>query len=691
MILTACPTDDRLGAFDRGEVSEEELVSLAAHLDVCPECVERLSRLGGALALRSATVGSPPDDSDYRRAVFQSLLLAALTHPQPAPGDILRDYRIESPIGRGGMGAVFKAVHVKLDRVVAVKVLYGRKWPDNSAAERFAREMKAVGRLSHPNIVQATDAGEADGVPFLVMEYVDGVTLAALVKQRGPLPAAQACDLISQAAAGLGCAHQNRLVHRDVKPSNLIRANDGVVKVLDLGLALPLGDRHHASEPAAGLGSTSPGPDLTSASMVVGTIGYMSPEQRRNAHAIDARADVFGLGVTLWYLLTGSPPSTAWESEPFPGGVPREVWTKFLATHPDDRFPDMSAVAAALAPFKAPPHRLQQGLLAVCALLAVSFGIFALARTPTPEPSAASPVPRPAPPPSHVAEKPPPPSGAIPLTPMEASGLQVNWAEFLGTAPIESHALGLEFALIPPGEFDLATNSRFVLTRPYRLSATVVTRRHFAAFVHASGHLTDVERAGNGEYQLYFISADGRSGGTRSRRDPKYHWRNPGYPDPSDADPVTMVSWDDAVAFCKWLSTREGRTFRLPTEAEWNWAMRAGHGGDELPDRIQNAGLLPHQQVAMRPMRPNRANSGRLNAWGVCLGVGVEEWCSDWFGMLPMGRSADYENRIPHAAGIRLTCGDSYFGLQSHFGARAGFRPNGGRSSIGFRVLCELP
>ncbi|MFO0797590.1 MAG: bifunctional serine/threonine-protein kinase/formylglycine-generating enzyme family protein [Gemmataceae bacterium] len=692
--MTPCPPDDRLRAFDRGGVPEAELDAIAAHLGVCLGCVDRLARLAVAVGPLADASDPEPDHSAYRRAVARAAGLNPARPRLPAPGDALRDYRLVEVVGRGGMGTVFRAVHARLDKVVAVKVLTGRRWGDPDAAARFAREMKAVGRLAHPHVVQATDAGDADGVPFLVMEYVEGLTLSALVRRDGPRPVAEACDLVRQAAAGLGYAHASGLVHRDVKPSNLIRTAGGVVKVLDLGLALPLADP--TADAAAGLSSESGGSDLTSASRVVGTVGYMAPEQRRNAHAVDARADVYGLGATLWFLLTGEPPGGGFAAPgALPGSLPPALWRKLLAPDPAERFADMAALSAALAPFCVPPRSRSKVPLAVGALACVAGALVVALRPPAPAPAPAAPTPvAAAPAPVGIAVAAPrvaPPPGALPMAPLAAGALQLDWAEFLGAPPFRTHPAGLDFALVPPGELDLAPNARVVVTRPYRIGTTVVTRGQFAAFVAATGHVTDVEQRRNGEYVVFVADPGGRSGGTRSIRNPAYSWRAPGYADPADADPATQVSWDDAAAFCRWLSAADGRPYRLPTEAEWTWAVRAGDAGDELPDRAPFAPGYPQPQLAARPMRPTATSAGRMNPWGVCTGGRVEEWCRDWFGVVPAGRTFDFENATPHVAGIRLTCGDSYAGLRTHYGSRAAFLPQAGRSSIGFRVVCEAP
>jgi serine/threonine protein kinase len=210
-------------------------------------------------------------------------------------GTLIRDYRLLHKVGRGGMGTVYQAIHTKLDKVVAVKVLPQERVKDPEAVLRFQREMKAVGKLRHPNIVEALDAGEADGMHYLVMEYVDGCDLGKLLSARGPLPLAQACEVVRQAALGLQHAHQQERVHRDVKPSNLMLSTEGQVKVLDLGLA-----RLREEQPW--------NVELSSGKHAMGTADYMAPEQAADAHAADIRADVYSLGCTLYALLAGAPP-----------------------------------------------------------------------------------------------------------------------------------------------------------------------------------------------------------------------------------------------------------------------------------------------------------------------------------------------------------------------------------------------
>ncbi|HIA61962.1 MAG TPA: hypothetical protein EYN93_03540 [Planctomycetaceae bacterium] len=205
---------------------------------------------------------------------------------------VLGDYVLLGKIGAGGMGKVFKARHRRMDRIVALKVLPPNMMKHPEAVQRFRQEVKAAAQLFHPNIVTAFDAGEQSGVHFLVMEFVDGQALSAIVKEHGPFNLDKAIEYIQQASVGLQYAHDRGMVHRDIKPSNLMLDVDGEVKLLDMGTAR-IGDQ--------------PEEDLTKSGVIMGTVNYMSPEQAKDPHAVDHRCDIYSLGCTFYYLLTGKP------------------------------------------------------------------------------------------------------------------------------------------------------------------------------------------------------------------------------------------------------------------------------------------------------------------------------------------------------------------------------------------------
>jgi len=227
------------------------------------------------------------------------------------------------------MGTVYEAVHELLDRPVALKVLAGPAAEDPQFLIRFRREAKAVGRLNHPNVVQPMDAGEVGGVPFLAMELLEGTDMGRLVRVLGPLPYADAAEVIRQAATALAHAHSKGLVHRDVKPSNLMLTTEGVVKLLDLGLALT------PEAKTTGQEARLTGPNF------LGTHDYMAPEQWTDPSTVDSKADIYALGCVLYHLISGEPP--------FSGVRTSSVHAKMRA-HLDSPAPDPTPFRPELPP-----------------------------------------------------------------------------------------------------------------------------------------------------------------------------------------------------------------------------------------------------------------------------------------------------------------------------------------------------
>jgi predicted Ser/Thr protein kinase len=264
---------------------------------VCPDC-------------QSPLAGDEPDGLCPRCLLGSGLRLAEESPPfldvtttppgafaAPSPADLAGRFpqlEILELLGQGGMGAVYKARQLKLERLVAVKLLPPEWGRDPAFAERFAREARALARLSHPNIVAVHDFGESDGLFYLVMEYVDGANLRQVL-QDGPLNPARALAIVPQICEALQYAHEEGIVHRDIKPENILLDRKGRVKIADFGLAKLLG------RPRAAF-------TLTGTHQVMGTLDYMAPEQRQRPQEVDHRADIYSLGVVFYEMLTGELP-----------------------------------------------------------------------------------------------------------------------------------------------------------------------------------------------------------------------------------------------------------------------------------------------------------------------------------------------------------------------------------------------
>ena len=373
------PTRDELRAFLLGKIDEQQALSINSHIDTCPACEDTFQSLETfedklVHLLRTAPVDDPYEQEPACQELIRRVESMSWNSPSgsaetaaagavpAAPAAALGkigQYELVEKLGEGGMGAVYKARHTRLKRMVAIKVLPPDRMDNAEAVARFQREMEAVGRLQHPNIVAAHDAGEVDGTHFLVMEFVNGLTLSTLAQQPEALGVANACELVRQAACGLEHAHQHGLVHRDIKPSNLILARDGTVKVLDLGLARLWGGDVVEDE-------------LTSTGQIMGTADYIAPDQALDPHGADIRADIYSLGCTLYHLLAGRPPfrgpgfvnviqkvmAHAHTPVPplqdtrkdLPAGL-IDVINRMLAKSPADRYATPAALIAALEPY----------------------------------------------------------------------------------------------------------------------------------------------------------------------------------------------------------------------------------------------------------------------------------------------------------------------------------------------------
>jgi serine/threonine protein kinase len=363
------PTDQILASYGLGKLDGASAESVDKHLESCPACRRRVAELSADTFLgRVRDAQGGPGSAAPIVSSLDGLSMPATGANLPAPpaaGDLPPgladhpDYEILRELGRGGMGVVYLARNALMGRLEVLKVVGHHLIERKGVLDRFNREIRAAARLDHPNIVHAYSAFRSGASLVLAMEYVEGLDLARIVKARGPLPMAHACYYVQKAALGLQHAHEHNLVHRDIKPGNLMLSRKGdraVVKVLDFGLAKATREDQIDNS-------------LTVEGQILGTPDFIAPEQIRNAQSADIRADIYSLGCTLYYLLTGGPPFRgaslydmlqahfSMEATPLnlarpevPGELAALV-AKMMAKEPGRRFQQPSEVAQALTPF----------------------------------------------------------------------------------------------------------------------------------------------------------------------------------------------------------------------------------------------------------------------------------------------------------------------------------------------------
>jgi len=362
------PTDQTLSSFALGKLDDASSEAVNEHLEQCPDCRKRVAEMSADSFLERVRCAQKPSGNSTfgQSGPGGTQSDSARNAPAPPPANTLPpgladhpDYEIKRELGRGGMGVVYLAHNRLMDRDEVLKVM-GRQIMERAGVpERFLREIRTVAKLRHPNIVTAYHATRIGESVVFAMEYVKGYDLAQLVKGQGPLPVALACNFVYQAALGLHHAHEEGLVHRDIKPGNLMLSRNGnkaTVKVLDFGLA-----KATREEKVDG--------GLTSEGQALGTPDFIAPEQIVDAPSADIRADIYSLGGTLYYLLSGGPPFQAnslydlYQAHISQNAAPLNLVrpevpaelaalvAKMMAKDPARRFQTPGQVAEALTPF----------------------------------------------------------------------------------------------------------------------------------------------------------------------------------------------------------------------------------------------------------------------------------------------------------------------------------------------------
>ena len=713
-------------------------------------------------------------------------------------GFIIGPYVVCDRIGAGGMGKVYKAIHRQMQRTVALKVLPRARRADPGAHARFMREVRATAQLSHPNIVIAHDVGDEQDVTYLVMEYVAGQDLAQIIAQQGRLEPGRAADIAYQVALALGHAQGRGIVHRDIKPSNILVTEQGMAKVLDMGLARFERDEQQERDAA----------QLTGEGVVMGTVDYIAPEQARDTHRADTRSDIYSLGCTLYHMLAGrvpfpeggvaekllhhltqAPTELAELAPDVPEGLSGVV-QRMMAKRPEDRYQTPGEVAGALLPWVAPaavtppsgvmadPVSVSQDTTSTSTPStpgpvdepptgagsdvgepsrpravppwvwgavggAVLAGVAAIVFWPRPPtrragpPQAESPstvqrvlTPRSDPGDRDVQPAPEKPTTAraTPAQPPEDTTEaerpptpDVRTARRTDPSRDFANTIGMTMVYIPPGTFRMGSAlsgaelaEKFggrekmfydeypahpvTITKGFHLSAHEVTVGQFRQFVEATGHKTDAETGGQ-------TFRGGKTGGRTFGRGRRMAWRDdawwrkPGIAQ-QDSHPVVFVSWNDAVAFCRWLSQKEGKTYRLPTEAQWEYACR---GGTQTPHWWGDDVRASATAANIRDQPPYRSDghaftapvgSYRANGFGLYDMAGnVWEWCHDrhfrdYYSISPATDPQGPATGVPRA--IR---GGGWGNLlrEARSAGRRGGNPAQRDPSLGFRVALSAP
>ncbi len=567
--------------------------------------------------------------------------------------DLSTRYTEEGVLGKGGMGEVIRATDTRLNRKVAIKRIIGKAARSKTAVQRFLTEAQSMAELSHPNIVQIHDYGRSTDGPFLIMECVQGGSLLEKCKA-GPIELDEAVNIFGQLCDGLAKAHAANIIHRDIKPANVLMTEDGIPKLTDFGLA---------KDDTADTGMTMEG-------AVIGTLDFMPPEQRRDSSSVDERSDLWSLAATFYQMLTGKSPKVIRERD-IPVNM-RDLLMQGLEEDPADRFSSAidfkrALLSAASSVVVAPVKELTSGVCPACNAVNADNRKFC----------------------GECAE-------SLRTVCLGCNIEMAVWDKICGecggrqtelkhqatekaaiaeihTRETLTNTLGMTFNNIPAGTFLMGSQEselgrgrdehqhRVTISKSFYMQITEVTQRQWQAVM-----------------------------GSEPWKGKEYVHQLPNYA-------ATFVNWDDAIAYCKILSAKEGKTYRLPTEAEWEYACRAGtetqwsFGNDEnvLSDyaRHKENALDIDEQYAHQVGLKNPNAFGLYDMHGnVC------EWCHDYYGGDYYKQSPAQDPTGPAFGFSRVLRGGSW-NNSSRFtrsAVRLRYGADNRYSNVGFRLVREL-
>ena len=659
-----CPADDELALMVTGNLRPDHVDSICLHVESCTRCQGLLAQLEvepdgfirsltsiteAALAkARSEMALESKFESERTRDYLSELPEPKSNRPTLNPPCQLGPYEVQKLIAKGGMGEVYEAKHLRLNRPVALKVIRGYRQEYPASEGYFLREMANAGKLDHPNLVRAYDAWEADGCLYMAFELLDGQSLQNHFAKGNSSTLVDALDAILGTCRALEYLHNQGLVHCDIKPSNVIRLSDGSIKLIDFGLAIDMALPH------------SPNGN--------GTKGYMAPEQKVGGGLIDQRVDIYSLGCLLKFMLTGCLDSSSQGAKSAEAKELITIAERMTLDAPEKRYQSVTEVRILLENLqKKVRTKGNISWKALIVIAAVGFLVAGISQIPAPwgiqsegKENARAQIPKDL----RQAFKSP--------VPMKMMAIPAgNFV--MGACDGDSEAL--------PDELPCRT---ITFTKPFQMGVYEVTVAQFLEFVEAQGYKTQAESSGLGGWKASTASSWGI-------QHPDLNWSSPGYPVAADL-PVTMVSYEDALAFCEWLSRRDGKNYRLPTEAEWEYACRAGskdvyHFPIKSRDSYCWSLWNTKKNVCPRPV-----GTRQPNPWGLFdMGGNAREWCLDWYGEKAYLLSQKEFPQGPVNGTLRVIRGGCFIDMNSFLrSSRRGYlAPDQVLNNQGFRVVTD--